>query len=251
LASLILYNNASTGNAASNNNALNPGGILPAGGLISWFRADRGLYQDATRTLPATASNDPVHTWADYGSGKYDVQVAGNTDQITARPRLNLNGPAGKPVVTFDGSDDNLANYFNYDIPSTIFLVGRFTGAGPAQRILSSSGRNWLLGSWNNTMDCAYFDIWTNTCGSADYNWRIYTSAQSFMDHKFYSYNQLLGTTTANVNGPLGLSLGGWITSENSASEIAEIIVYNRVLTDSERIQVLLYLNQRYAIYGN
>jgi hypothetical protein len=179
------------------------------------------------------------------------LQVAGNTDQLTARPRLNLDGPAGKPVVNFDGSDDNLANYFNYDMPSTIVYVGRYTGTGPTQRILSSSGRNWLLGSWNNTMDCAYFDIWINNCGSADYNWRIYTSAQTAYDHKFYSYTQLLGSSSANVNGPLGLSLGGWINSENSASEIAELIVYNRVLSDSERTQVVNYLNQRYGIYGN
>jgi hypothetical protein len=251
VASLILYNDASTTNATSNNGALNLGGTLPGGGLVSWFRADRGLYQDAAKSIPASASNDPVHTWIDYGSGKYDLQVAGNTDQLTARPRLNLSGPAGKPVLTFDGSDDNLANYFNYDMPGTIFYVGRYTGMGPMQRILSSPGRNWLLGSWNNGMDCAHFDTWINSCGSVDYNWRIYASAQSAFDHKFYSYTQLLGSSSANVGGPLGLSLGGWVTSENSASEIAELIVYNRVLTDSERTQVMMYLNQRYGIYGN
>jgi hypothetical protein len=251
LASLILYNDSSTSNAATNNNGLNPGGTLPAGGLVSWFRADRGLYQDAARTIPATASNHPVHTWLDYGSGKYDLQVAGNTNQVTARPLLKLNGPAGKPVLNFDGVDDNLANYFDYDMPNTVFYVGRYTGTGSQQRILSSPGRNWLLGTWNNGMDCAHFDIWLNGCGSANSNWRIYASSQMYLDHKFYSYMQQIGSTTANVNGPYGLSLGGWVKTELSASEIAELIVYNRVLSDSERTQVMMYLNQRYGIYAN
>jgi hypothetical protein len=99
-------------------------------------------------------------------------------------------------------------------------------------------------------MDCAFFEGWLNNCGTADYNWRIYVSAQTAGLHSLYSYTQLLASSTAAFSGPLGLSLGGWVTAENSASEIAELIVYNRVLTESERTQVVMYLNQRYGIYG-
>lgn len=182
------------------------------------------------------------------------MTVAATLNQTTARPLLNLTAVNGQPAVTFNGSS-NLQNLVSYNNPNTIFILGRYTGAGAQGRILSGSGNNWLLG-WYSGKPNAFFAVedWVSLpSGTAGYGWEVYASDQTSTSQRLYHNNSFMASNTmASASGPSGLSLGGWSFGipEWSACEIAEVIVYNRVLSDAERIEVNNYLNLRY-FYAN
>lgn len=252
LTSLIFYGNASSSNIATNAQALDPSAqSLPTSGLVTWLRADTGLFQDSGLTLAASANGDPVYIWRDASPAQHDVVVSSYTDSTTARPTLKLNQLNGKPVLSFDGVDDNLQNNFGYSLPLTTIVVARYTGS-QQERILSSPGRNWLLGWWHGGWDCGYFDNWIVGCSTADMTWKIYLADQSPTLQRLFKFDQLISSFTAGPNPPIGISVGSFSgTAEISAAEVAEIIMYDHVLTDADRLQLLNYLNQRYAITPN
>jgi hypothetical protein len=60
---------------------------------------------------------------------------------------------------------------------------------------------------------------------------------------------QSIATTNGNYQAPSGLTIGGaGFGTETSNAAISEVIVYNRVLTDTERRQVEQYLKTRWGI---
>jgi len=254
LSSLIFYNDASTGNITSNYTATSslysPQLAVPPAGLRLWLRADQGLYQDSARSMPATLNNDPVIAWEDQSGNGGDVTVKANLNQTTARPTLKLNTLNGKPVVSFDGNDE-LQNTIAYSIPNTIFIVAHYNGATRG-RILSGMNNNWLMGWHGGFWDRFYANGWVHAPTPAtDNSWQIYATDHATSLQRIFRNNQFLNSATvAGAQAPNGLEIGtGYGASEWSQAEVAEIIIYDRVLSNSERQAIFNYLNARYAVY--
>jgi lysophospholipase L1-like esterase len=68
---------------------------------LAWYKTDvaNTLWQDSTRTIPATADADPVGAWDDLSGNGYHLLKTN-----TARPILKLNIKDGKAAIRFDGT---------------------------------------------------------------------------------------------------------------------------------------------------
>jgi hypothetical protein len=250
LSNLAIYSQAQSNSINSNFQATGPAySGISRSGLVTWLQAGQGLFQDLNRTIPAQVANDPVAAWTDQsGSGvHFDSSSAG--DPMESRGTLRTNILNGWPVVAFDGVMDTLRTHFSYGSPNTVFLVARQTGE-PRGRVLTSLANNWLLGWWGNGADCAHFEYWLKNCTDTDNSWRIYMSDQAGNTDRLFRSDQLLAESFSAISqGPSGLALGGiGGYQEPSKAEVAELIVYQRVLSDTERAAVFAYLSSKYGL---
>lgn len=223
--------------------AANPTNVA---GCQVWFKADAGVLTNASGR---------VTSWLDQ-SGRGRHATNNTADQ---QPALRQNALNSLPAIRFDGMDDRL-NFnatFLANTGYTIFLVeGR----------LSSKASNWIIrgtdadgeASRNKNLHVGYrdnitfahaqysndynmdvpgyssqqFEVYTLDCGDSKHTWLNGTLLGSAADSsKLLSYN--------------GASVGG-----NGAyqGEIAELIIYNRILSKREMAGVHLYLKHKYAL---
>jgi hypothetical protein len=162
-----------------------------------------------------------------------------------------------KKVLTFTQSN-GLESTLNLSSSNyTVLGVSRYTATGQTPSTSPSSGRviqansnNWLLGHHNAGTQRHYAVGWVTSAGTDDTNWRIYSGTGDISGdvYKFYvvgtDNTQNSGAGSAGPNG-LGINTG---YSEHSACEGAEIIAFNRVLSDDERTKVHNYLQNKWNI---
>ena len=208
------------------------GAGLPADGLMVWLRGDAGtcIYLDGKL------------------SGWYDLSGNGNklsgSGAVVAPNELN-----GKPVVKFDGSHVYAQEANAVTIPYTILTVSRQDGSA-RRRLIGSASTNWLLGYWSGYEDEFHADGWvykpdTTTTGDA----YLYTATGNGTTSSFYRNGAKLAENGTGKSAPGLLALGGsTIYGEQSDGKVAEVITYNRVLSDAERAQVETYLKTRYNL---
>ncbi|NRA68290.1 MAG: hypothetical protein HRU19_27645 [Pseudobacteriovorax sp.] len=234
---------------------------LPPSGLRLWLKADSGLYTDAEKTTAASSDGDFVVRWEDFSGNGGDVIAdddADNDDVLdTDRlPKLRTGVINGLPVLEFDGVDDFMANYVAYGYPNTVFLVARYMTDSSMNanrgRVLSGASNNWLLGFHDGQIDRFYANGWVhNPNVTANESWHIYAADHSNADvQRFYRNDTILQSNSNGSQGPRGLGLGGYRwNSQLATCQVAEVIVFDRVLTDDERSAVFDYLNTRYGVY--
>ena len=244
------------------NSTLTVVGLTALGGVLD----DLELWLDASDInadgMPDTLSNgDTITNWQDKSGNNHDANV------VQDDPSYVASGPGGRPVVSFDGNDqislsDDLRNFItNSDGSYSIITVGRYTGGANNRLISVDSGHNWLFGFWGNSSQRWYADGWIHQGGPADTNWHVHSGLMNGApidpQADFYDNGALLvANSTGSHNNfanyaPDRLALGGWnVSSEFSQGEVAEVIVYDRLLTNSERLAVEHYLNEKYAING-
>ena len=116
-----------------------------------------------------------MSTWNDK-SGK-DRDMA----NPVGNPTIKLEGHGGKPVVDFDGKSQMRTNY-NFSGTDlnlwrnggySVFGVSRYTG-GDNERVISSSGHNWLLGHHGNQIGRYFFNGWVDQGFASDTNFHIF-----------------------------------------------------------------------------
>ena len=215
---------------------------IPADGLV--------LHLDAGAFIGTLADGDLVTTWPDLsGQGNH-------ADNTSGDPKWVASGLNRRPVVNFDGDDliwttknfeTDLANY-------TIISVARYTG-GDSERVISARNRNYILGFHGGVVRRFFSDGWASNQGGGDTLWHIHVGtvnnqdqANFWMDATQYAnnHNGLNNTTYM----PDQIQLGGWRTNaEMSKCEVAELIVYNRVVTEEERNTLTSILNAKYGLW--
>ena len=208
-------------------------------GLSLWLKGDAGI----------TLSGSDVTAWADQsGNGKHATP-------LTESPTLTT--ISSKSFVSFNGIDQALsgANVIS-NLPCTIISV---------VRVASYLGEDLWFEQYDETDSIGLYANgdtfgWTAYNGSAfqstDAPWPTNTtqlattifnsgSSEHFRNGVAEGTGDSGSTTPA---GPYYLSYFAPVDSYKNY-DIAEIIVYNRVLTTLERQQVEAYLNAKYAIY--
>jgi len=202
-------------------------------GLALWLKAD---------ALVGYSDGQAVANWAD-SSGNSRTFTQANAPQ---RPAFKPNIINGKPVVRFTAANSQtMTNATNFSTPSTVIYLSKQNG-GTNGRVLAGLSNNWLLGYHGARKRQAYFgNGWVSQIhdASADTAWHIYTSTHNGTTSQAYEDGNIYANGPNGVQGPNGLALIGYFgTSEFSDADIAEVIVYNRVLTDSERKKIEYYL---------
>lgn len=210
-------------------------------GLVMWMDA-------ADPNVFTYSSGTTVSQWNDKSGSGYHMTVkagsVGPTRNVICNGRMVLGFSTN---MVLQNTSINLATSAN-----TVFVVSRYSqtaNTGALQRILTSTGNNWLLGHWNTYYNQYYAEGWVQYAGySYDTTWRMYMgdwSGSGTDQANFYSNGTRIITNSNGASaGPNGISINA---SEPSICEVAEIIVYNKVLTDSERKSVHTYLSRKWG----
>lgn len=202
--------------------------------LALWVHGDAGVVLNGSN----------VSQWVDQsGSGNHFAQSTANR-----QPQFVVGGLNGHNVLRHDGATDQaLTVSTNFAPPSTVIYVARMTG-GDSQRILAGLNNNWLLGWWSGAWDQAYHGGWVSSGSpTSGTTFRQYTSVMTGSLSTIYADGIELFSNNTGLTGPDGLSTGGQ-GSEHSNAEVAEILVYDRALTDLERQKIEVYLQTKYAL---
>lgn len=233
------------------------------GGMKLWLKADTGVTKDGSNKVSA---------WADQsGNGSDAVQTG-----AAAQPTWVENGINGRAVLRFDGTDDVLIGSNNGYNPSggdfTMIVVHQrstsATWTAPFTFSQPGGAHGAPLMTWRNNTE--QFGI--NNVGRADAGVFVNLAASARETH--VSTIQRRGGTSGNGGALTVRSMGnatlseargtqGWSSNASAgyavgrhwsegtghylAGDVAEVIVYDRVLTPAERTRVEAYLAKKYA----
>lgn len=233
-------------------------------GLLYWIRADNGI------TL-ATGGVD-VQAWADVSGNGHVFSQATTTKQPDLLTATQAGLPTGLNAIDFVAGANNphlkSTSNFNSWSGSTIFAVVYPTDSAPsgtprfldmgtgtsAQDNLGLSqpaANNYRYFAYNGTTvtNC------THTSGFALNTWQLLTATQDNATQIASVFkNASLGATTSSFSVLQNTARTSNVVGANSAGtgswkgRIAEIIVYNRKLSDDETDLVQRYLAARYRI---
>jgi len=231
--------------------------VLPdAAGL----KADLRLWLRADALAKTLADGATVTTWSASAGPDAEVRPVKLLSGIMAAPPTFVAGAVnGQPAVRFDGVDDSLAvaDFANQHLAGRAFAIFMVTQSADSEfglcgNALSGSGglpRLYLMRS------AFFYDVLDKPVAvSADRGVAALTTFQ----HDGQS------TASAWLNGlprgtrsdlPVTKQFGGghlampfWSGNQNRAGDIAELIVFGRALSESERAGVETYLADKYGL---
>ncbi len=232
-------------------------------GMKLWLKADAGVTKDGSNKVSA---------WADQsGSGANANQATSGAQPTWVDSALN-----GKPVLRFDGSDDFLQGTNNGYNPSagdyTIFVVHKRTSSAYWTGAFTYNAASGVYGApiagWRENTE----QFGVNFVGSSDAG--VYVNHSGSPNDFYLTTVQRKGGTNGNGGGLKVRSVSEGLLLESSGTQswssgasanysvgrhwwnngghqlngdVAEVIVYNRNLSPSERSRVEVYLGKKYS----
>jgi hypothetical protein len=218
--------------------------------LKLWLRADAGLEKD---------TSGYVGTWEDLsGAGNHAVQT-----NATNKPLWVDNVINGKPVIRFDGVNDFLS------IPGLTGVMNDFTVIYMLRPTSLNNYNQKLLatGAWGQFV--MHADANGGLYAGTDIATRIEPSTSTYKRGNYskdvfqrwvYTYHSVTGKGSIyiddyNVPEPKTQTApnnwSGFELGENGSGtihgDITEIFIYDKALTDAERIHIISYLNTKYV----
>ena len=214
-------------------------------GLLAWW--------DAADDSTVTLSGSNVTQWRDKSGN--DLHMAPNGTGPTRSNTLN-----SKSILTFTASQDirNFDAALNLNaVDNTVIVVSRYTYSSGSNngRVLDGGANNWLLGHWSSATQKYYALGWVSSSSNNvnnDNTWRIYTGTGD-IGNDVWQF-KVNGTDSTSISsggsqGPKYLAINSG-NSSNQASDcdVAELIVFNRVLSSDELTKVHNYLKNKWNI---
>lgn len=224
----------------------------PTAGLQLWLRADAGI----------KLNGGAIAGWM-------DQSTAGNSavqEKPAAQPQLVANGINGRPCVRFDGMDDYFVlpdGFADFRLGLTAFVVVRPAPGGAWSRFIDldvgPACDNIVFGR-KDTADKLGFWVYANsaTKGKVEAPGAVVPNeVQSFCAHlnpagKVTLYKNGAAVATGETTQPKSTSRKpNGIAKSNSGDpyfkgDLFEILLYNRGLTEAERVFIESYLNAKY-----
>ena len=193
------------------------------------FSADRGLVG-----LYEVDSFDGVN-WKDKSGLGNHATVVNTVTKVT----LPIGNGSTKSFVTLSGGPGTGIIFPTTILPSTytLFTVARYSGTRNG-RIFDGIGNNWISGFWNGQTRVAYHtDPWmTNPWNGFSSNWVL----SSDTNDGYWGNGEYLVTNpnSGKSNTRLTINQGVHNGSEPSDWQVAYVAVFNRKLTNAERVFV-------------
>lgn len=213
--------------------------------LRLWLRADLGI----------SLSSNNVTSWSDQSGNGFNMSQGASSQQ----PIFIPSGKNQKPAVRFDGVDDFLLSSSN-----VLTGTGDFSIVVVCQR-LSGTNDNHVCGNYSST-NTGGIQCWVDASGrialfiTANVSgttviqpmqmvimfWQRSSGAVTL---RLNETNEASGTLAASIAGSTNWALGNYAALlEPFNGEIYEHMVFNKALTENERMQISNYLRQRYNI---
>ena len=190
------------------------------------------------------SNSDQPSQWPQNLNGDYYRGAANLRFHRTADPVATL------PAVQFDGADDGLQAVAALDLgqPSTVFIAYQRTSNDFGYIMQNSSGPHWFIRSdgYYNQGWIRYAEIpWGVT--QAD---TMLTTATGTRAWRNQSELTLDGSLAAGSPNRLALGGGNGIGYDPIQVKVAEVIAYDRQLSEAEILATQNYLGQRYGIFA-
>lgn len=249
---------------------------VPSSGMVLWLKADTGVYTDAINT-PAT-NNTLVYRWQDQsGNGNDFIQT-----NSSFQPVFKTNVICATPALNFEVARRTfLQSTMRMSGAKTIFIVFRlpnFTNASNDLLSIKSSTNQFteIVGTDFSGYRPVTFisDLASSPTGSVfQSSVGINVSFSSFGNIICVQHNGSGNTVAANysadydnltpsviASGMLGrytadeTTIGGRAPAQGINylnGDIAEILVYNRVLSSAETTVVMNYLSVKYPAFSS
>jgi hypothetical protein len=219
-------------------------------GMVLWLDATDSttLFKDPALTM-AASNGDAIGGWRDKsGNGFHAVQ-----DDSAIRPVLHSTAMNGMPAVRFSGREADgmiIDSALFLERPYTAFIVNQYYG-NTKGRTLQGRDANWLHGLWAGNV-ASYADgfVGTNTIAELNFPYVADTTGTPVGDTTFF-VNGADFTTNPGVMGRpggLGLVSGGAFPGEVSDADISEVVIYDRVLSNTELGDVRNFLYNKYNV---
>ncbi len=206
-------------------------------GIVAWWKADTLVLNDT----------DPVVTWADSSGNGWH---AGGANGVLYR----TNQINGLPAVSFDGSDDSLdaTGLTANTKPVSIFAVVKPTDTS-TRTIISGDGSGGLQLRIDPKLTANKATVAaigsSNTSLSAGTAYRVALTYSGTGDWTFYLNGSADGTGTNDQTfSTPTVRIGRNVNSEDMFGMIGEILIYNSVLSSTDRGSVDTYLSSKWGI---
>lgn len=211
------------------------------------------LWLDAN-AIVGLVDGDPVSTWDDESGNGNDATQGTAANQ----PVYKTNIVNGLPVVRFDNTNDGMVTGYTASNPYTLMYVGNFNNADANRRALQGVVQNRLLGPFSGR-----WQLYTGTffpLGSPlpNANFVVHGAAQDGVVVGYFLYEgvgafplsglqmgSFAGAPSAMGQVALGASGG---TAEPFGGDMAEVVGYNRMLTDAEAKGLIQYFINKYDL---
>jgi hypothetical protein len=208
-------------------------------GCVFWVRADLGITMDGSNLVSA---------WADQSEFQETNKTCTQGDPVK-KPTFNASNTnyGGQPTIDFNASGSMFSGTWTTPPPphGTTFIVGNADGTNNPCLFIDGIDSNRFL-FYQNTSNSV--DAWhghdlgysPTTPGSKHIYAIDYNAASSAI---YQDAITAVATGDTGTNAPIGVTLGGQLNGS-----LAEIIIYNRTLSDNERALVFRYLGARYGV---
>lgn len=221
------------------------------------YVGDRQIWP-GTRWTPATLPGLAV--WfdaADYTPGSWRNRGAGAAPQFMGAPAPAWGSMLnGRPVVRFNRNEGRIRMLSGSGVYAewTLVYVGRMVGPF-AGRIVTAvyTPANLLVGFWNGFQDVMYDAGFTvpNPQTQWTTDWKMYSGDGSGTISRLFSGGIHLGSVETAEGWKDTFSISGYdptvrTDEETCDCEVAEVVLYNRKLTDADRQQVEAYLHDKW-----
>ncbi len=212
-----------------------PTSVVPAdvSGCLLWLKADMGIQ---------TNGSGGVTNWLDQSGNNNDAA----SQATNTHPPLVSNVINGKPAVRFSGTDDD---YVKFPLLTTIRTV-----LWVIKEDADATDNRFLLGNSNTGSTYSFhrggYNIWNGkhaplmVNGTTELNGIEVDGTSTLVPTNMAAISvRTSGNATAN-----SLARDRDEAGRNWDGDVAELIVYDRVLSDAEMNNLFVYLNERYAL---
>jgi hypothetical protein len=191
-----------------------------------------------------------VGGWADKSGNGYHATQA----DVNLLPSLQAGAMNGvQPGVRFNGAEGDgmiIDDGLSLSRPYTVFVVNQYNDVGTSRgrTLQARNGPNWLHGLWSGNIS-SYADgfIGANPAADTNYTYIADTTGTPAGESTFFVNNYDFATDPNPIGEPGNLGLvGGGQFPEYSDADIAEVIVYDRVLNVEELTDLRTHLYTKY-----
>tara|TARA_R100000655_G_scaffold24338_1_gene48915 strand:+ start:2089 stop:3237 length:1149 start_codon:yes stop_codon:yes gene_type:complete len=225
--------------------------------LVIWLKADSGVTFD----IPTKA----VSAWADQSGNSNSVVQSSKGKQPL---RYGYDGANDKTYLSFDGINDSMGSSDNCPISATsytIFTVAKhvdtqlnvkpifdYTRSAISSRIVVGFRSNKLFSYVKSgSVEASHLQ----TSGNANDYGMIATSLHGTTGRLTSQFNNESAQVTTSFGwipvsfNDVPFGIGASTADGFAKANIEEVIVYNREITDAEKLDIRNYLNTKYKIY--
>jgi hypothetical protein len=230
-------------------------------GMVVWLPAD-GVNTSDTNQVRIVGTDMFVKQWNDFSTAaNKHATNATEADQ----PRYIADALNGKPVLRFgQDSEDNGDRLYlgdlsaNFPTGASLFVVATIDNDGRYNLFGNRSGidERWVANTWNESKPGSFRGSRSNSTSFTFSDWpqtgsHVFALESNSSEYELLINGASIGSDTGNYSNGSGTS---WTIGNRSTSgqqlrgDIAEVILYDRVLTSGEANQVGSYLALKYGL---